>query len=59
MIVNKLRPYLPFIVFAAIVFIAVFTLEKINERFWLNDFKVYYSAAQALINGQQVYGTPF
>jgi len=56
---KKLQPYLPFIVFAAVIFIAVFTLEKINGRFWLNDFRVYYSAAQALINHQQVYGTPF
>src|SRR5689334_15868891 len=56
---EKLKPYLPFIVFAAIIFAAVFTVEKINGRFWLNDFRVYYSAAQALVNGKQVYGTPF
>lgn len=57
--VDKLKPYAPFIIFAAIIFAAIFTVEKINGRFWLNDFKVYYSAAQALVNHQQVYGTPF
>src|SRR5258705_11453838 len=59
MIVDKLKSYLPFILFAAIVFAAIFTIEKINGRFWLNDFKVYYSAAQALISGKQVYGIAF
>src|SRR6187401_3049535 len=59
MIIDKLKSYLPLIVFATILFAAVFTIEKINGRFWLNDFKVYYSAAQALVNHQQVYGTPF
>jgi hypothetical protein len=59
MIVDKLRPYLPFIMFATVLLAAIFTIEKINGRFWLNDFKVYYSAAQSLLNGEQVYGTPF
>src|SRR5690242_14024338 len=57
--VERLKQYLPFIVFATVIFAAVFAIEKINGRFWLNDFKVYYSAAQALVNGQQVYGVPF
>ena len=57
--VKELRPYLPFILFASIIFAAVFIVEKINGRFWLNDFRVYYSAAQALVNHQQVYGIPF
>jgi hypothetical protein len=56
---ERLKPYVPFIVFATVLFAAIFAIEKINERFWLNDFKVYYSAAQALISGEQVYGVPF
>src|SRR5262245_36938147 len=56
---DRLRPYTPFILFAVMIFAAIFAVEKINDRFWLNDFKVYYSAAHALINGQQVYGIPF
>lgn len=56
---ERLKPYLPFIVFAALVFAAILTMEKINGRFWLNDFRVYYFAAQALKSGEQVYGIPF
>lgn len=57
--VERFKAYWPFIVFAAAAFAAIFTIEKINERFWLNDFRVYYSAAQALANGAQVYGISF
>ena len=48
-----------FILFSLILFIAIFTIENINQRFWLNDFKVYYSAAEALRNGGTVYGQSF
>ncbi len=34
-------------------------LELANDRFWLNDFRVYHSAASALLRGDQVYGIPF
>jgi len=54
---NK-QPYF-FIAFAAIFFIAIFIIENINHRFWLNDFKVYYSAAKAFLNGEKIYGVPF
>ncbi len=32
------------------------TLEAINGRLWLNDFRVYYDSARALLNGDPVYG---
>jgi len=48
-----------FIIFATLFFIAIFVVENINHRFWLNDFRVYYSAAQAMINGTKVYDTLF
>jgi hypothetical protein len=48
-----------FLFFAAFIFIAIFTIENINGRFWLHDFKVYYSASSALLNGAKVYGVPF
>ena len=51
---------LPFILISGFVFIVFYLLENINQRFWLNDFRVYYSAASAFIKGenfyQQVYG---
>lgn len=31
-------------------------LELVNDRFWLNDFRVYYDAATAFRNGDAVYG---
>lgn len=34
-------------------------LDWINGRFWLNDFKVYYSAATEFRNGLNMYGHPF
>lgn len=48
-----------FILFAVIICILDGIIENINGRFWLYDFRVYYSAAQqALINGK-VYGIHF
>ena len=34
-------------------------VEINNERFWLNDLLVYYSASDAYYHGEQVYGLPF
>lgn len=33
-------------------------LELVNERFWLNDFRVYHGAANALLHGDALYGVP-
>jgi hypothetical protein len=60
---TKLRKQNPlpygFILFASLLFLAAFILENINGRFQLYDFLVYYSAADALLQGEQVYGIPF
>ncbi len=48
-----------FIVIAGLVLLTDFMFENINHRFWLNDFKVYYSAARALWDGDTVYGVAF
>lgn len=40
-------------------FTVMLVLEIINQRFWLNDFKVYYSAAENLKNNQSIYGQLF
>ena len=53
------KPFNKFIIFSALLFLVIFVIEKINGRFWLNDFKVFYSAAEALINHEQVYGKAF
>lgn len=48
-----------FILFGAFICLAIFVVEHINGRFNLNDFKVYYYAAEALTHGEKVYGLPF
>lgn len=42
-----------------IVFALMLVIENINGRFWLNDFKVMYSASEAFFSGEQVYGKSF
>ncbi len=58
---NSSKEQIPykFLVFAGLFLVAIFVVENINHRFWLNDFKVYYGAAQALRSGTPVYDTPF
>jgi hypothetical protein len=48
-----------FIFISSLIFSAIYLLENINHRFWLNDFKVYCFAAKALIQGEQIYGIQF
>jgi Glycosyltransferase family 87 len=53
---HELRPFAlisTFLVMAALV------IEVINGRFWLSDFEVYWSAADALIHHEAVYGVAF
>lgn len=45
--------------FAIILLLAAglfMALEAINGRLWLNDFRVYYEAARALVNSEPLYG---
>ncbi len=48
-----------FILVVSVFFIAFFIIQNINNRFWLHDYEVYYSAANSFINGGQVYGIPY
>lgn len=48
-----------FFIFLSIAFALILALEIINGRFWLNDFKVYYGAAKAYLQGEQVYQRVF
>jgi hypothetical protein len=58
---SNLKKRLPvgFLVFVVAVCGLLFTSELVNNRFWLNDFKVYYLASKAFLEGQQVYGIHF
>lgn len=39
-----------------LLFLLLMVVEHINGRFWLNDFRVYYGAAEALRQGEPLYG---
>ncbi len=54
-----LRRLWPFYLVAALLTVASLALEWVNGRFWLNDFRVYYSAAARLRQGLPVYGEVF
>ncbi len=43
----------------AIFLLLNIVLDIINQRFWLNDFRVYYEAATHLRNHQNIYGEAF
>ena len=43
----------------SLVLIASFIIENINGRFWLNDFKVYYTAASHLLHGGNIYNEAY
>jgi len=43
------------IVFSGIALL-LFLVEHVNGRAWMNDFRVYYGAADALIHGEPLYG---
>ncbi|MDI1355411.1 MAG: glycosyltransferase family 87 protein [bacterium] len=53
---SLIKEYKGYVLFAALVLGGIFTIENINDRFWLNDFKVYYLAAKNLLAGDPVYG---
>ena len=57
--IIKDNPVTSFVIFGVLVLCLILIIEKINGRFWLNDFKVMYLAADALLNNEEVYGTPF
>ena len=48
-----------FPIVAGLAVILTMTLNMINGRFWLADFRVYYSAAKQFITGGQVYLVSF
>ncbi|MBZ0206703.1 MAG: DUF2029 domain-containing protein [Flavobacteriales bacterium] len=54
-----LRRLRPFFIIAALLVLASLALEHINGRFWLNDFRVYYMAADNMRHGLPVYGEVF
>lgn len=56
MLLARLRPFL---LIASALLLLVLALEHVNGRFWLNDFRVYYMAADAMCHGRPMYGVAF
>ncbi len=54
-----LRRLLPFFLFAGLLVVAGLVLEHLNGRFWANDFRVYYMAADNMRHGLPIYGEVF
>jgi len=48
-----------FTLFVVLIVMLTMTLNMINGRFWLADFRVYYGAARALLAGGPVYSVSF
>ncbi len=56
---DTLRRLRPFYVLTAVLVLAALVMEHLNSRFWLNDFRVYYMAADNMRHGLPVYGEVF
>ena len=52
----KKHPFVWMMVFLCLFF---YILQNVNDRFWMNDLVVAYTAAQQLLSGQQIYGKAF
>ncbi len=52
------QKYLPELV-VFLILTSFVVLELINNRFWLNDFRVYYGAANQFVQGANVYGETY
>ena len=55
----KHRSAIIFSTLTVVLFLIMMLVEQANGRFWLNDFRVFYEAAQALVSNEQVYGVTF
>lgn len=55
----RFRPFRPLLAAISLLVLASLVLEHVNGRFWLNDFRVYYMAADNLRHGLPVYGQVF
>lgn len=56
---QHLRPFRAFALVVLLLVVASLLLDQLNGRFWLNDFRVYYMAANNLRHGLAVYGEVF
>ncbi len=50
------RPGQRFVIIFGVLAVLLFVAEQANGRGWMNDFRVYWGAANALFHGEEVYG---
>jgi hypothetical protein len=55
----KTRAAKLFAMLTFLLFMTMLTFQLINERFWLHDLEVMYSAAEAMLHKEPIYGTSF
>ena len=48
-----------FIIISLLLWVTIFIVDEINTKFHHSDFSVYYQAAQAFLNADQIYGIAF
>lgn len=53
------KPGQRFVIVFGLLAVLLFVVEQANGRGWMNDFRVYWGAANALLHGETVYGVPF
>lgn len=53
------KPVFFLALFVVLLFSLMLVMEIVNGRFQMNDFRVMYMAADALVNQEPVYGVPF
>lgn len=56
---SLLRRTRPALIVVSVLLLAALIIEHVNGRFWLNDLRVYYMAAQSMLEGSPVYGVAF
>ncbi len=59
MLLPKLKDYIIFISVSVVLFALMVVIETKNGKFSTEDFKVFYMAAKAMLNGEQIYGVSF
>ncbi len=59
MIIQIEKKYWPYYLWSLGFVALFFTAEMVNNRFWLNDFKVYFLSSTDFIAGENIYEHPY
>lgn len=59
MIIQMDRKYWPYYLWSFGFVLLFFIAEMVNDRFWLNDFKVYFLSSKDFLAGESMYEHPY